>query len=229
MMKMNRIFGGREAKPHEFPWLVRIVGGCQGFCGGSLISPTLVLSSYHCTWTNKTPPYDGSAPCDHSNEERVAVLGAHKVNVWAVPNNPSYYTIPIIDVRYPKHGKQVIKEEDINTHDFAILVLKYPAKLSDKVQPICLPKQGLTYWGSKARAAGWGMHKKGSEKQSYFLRTVSLRVSKKSYDHYSFIGTELKKNEKGEYMDPCGGDSGEILYLIMIYVGGRDMPSLISA
>jgi len=24
----NRVIGGTEARPHEFPWMVRIVGGC---------------------------------------------------------------------------------------------------------------------------------------------------------------------------------------------------------
>ena len=24
----NRIMGGQESKPHEFPWIVRIIGGC---------------------------------------------------------------------------------------------------------------------------------------------------------------------------------------------------------
>ena len=28
--KRNRISGGKEAVPHEFPWIVRITGGCAG-------------------------------------------------------------------------------------------------------------------------------------------------------------------------------------------------------
>ena len=212
MMKMKRIYGGPNAVPHEFPWMVRIAGGCQpGRCGGALISPSLVLSSYHCTWKEDTPPYDGSTPCDHSDGKRLAVLGNHQVfDNYLFWVNHDYYVIPIIDVKYPKHGKQVIDKEDINTHDLALLVLKHPAKLSDKVQPICLPETGLTYVGQTVIAAGWGAFKKADKAQSRVLRKVSLRVSDKSYDHYNFFGTELKKNKKGEYMDPCAGDSGEI-------------------
>merc|ERR1712142_471107 len=33
----NRVIGGTEARPHEFPWMVRIVGGCaMDSCGGAL-------------------------------------------------------------------------------------------------------------------------------------------------------------------------------------------------
>ena len=70
----NEISGGEPALSHEFPWMVRIYGqGCvTGLCGGALISPRLVLTAFHCT---RYTPISFDKPCDHSDEERVAVLG----------------------------------------------------------------------------------------------------------------------------------------------------------
>ena len=65
------IIGGRKAVPNEFPWMVRISGGCAAaYCAGSLISPRVLLSSYHCTYHSKTK--NRNVPCDHSDEKRRA-------------------------------------------------------------------------------------------------------------------------------------------------------------
>ena len=40
----SEIFGGVEAKPHEYPWNVYVNEGC----GGSLISKQHVLTAAHC-------------------------------------------------------------------------------------------------------------------------------------------------------------------------------------
>ena len=180
-------------------------------CGGSLISPHLVLSAYHCTWSKKAPPYDGSTPCDHSDGKRNAILGHNKIIGNRKLKKDLYYTIPIIDVIYPNPGKQKFKRRDYHSHDLAILVLKFPAKLSRNIQPICLPEQDQDFSGVTANAAGWGRFAapRVSKKQSRMLKAVSLTVSKKKYKHYNFIGTKLMKNKKGEYKDPCSGDSGK--------------------
>ena len=48
----DRIFGGQDAKREDYPWLVRLLvtqdGKDQHFCGGSLISETLIVTAAHC-------------------------------------------------------------------------------------------------------------------------------------------------------------------------------------
>jgi len=208
----NRVIGSIETRPHEFPWMVRIQGGCQGgTCGGALISPRLVLSAYHCTWSTAVPPYDGSTPCDHRDERRVAIIGQHDINNF---RSNHHNTIPIIDVKYPNHGKHVFRQGDYDTHDFAILVLKYPAKFSKTIQPICLPQQGQEFYGVNAIAAGWGRFAppQVNTNESPVLRAASVRVARKRYKHYNFLGTYIQKD--GKYKDPCSGDSGSpLMYL----------------
>ena len=118
----------------------------------------------------------------------------------------SYYTIPIIKVKYPPH--QTLNN-DPQSHDFAMLILKEAAKFSVNIHPICLPKQDEEFTGESAIAAGWG--RTAAPQDSVFsheLKSVRLIVSEKTYRHYKMFGTELHK-KNGVYQDPCSGDSGK--------------------
>lgn len=48
----GRIVGGQEANPHQFPFQVAVLSpfeeGSVGLCGGSIISPSHVLTAAHC-------------------------------------------------------------------------------------------------------------------------------------------------------------------------------------
>jgi len=231
LKEQNRIIGGREATPHEFPWMVKITGGCaKGSCGGALISPRLVLSSFHCAvpscaiacdvkkdklceyaekylkCNGNKWPWNYSKPCDHSDEKRIAVLGQHTMYPEMIKN---YYTIPIIDVKHQKNPDLFEPSGDYDSHDLAIMVLKTPAKFSEKINSICLPEPGQDFSGKMASAAGWGRFAPANVTSilSPWLRVVDLKVSDKKYKHKNVLGTELLKKD-GWYSDPCGGDSG---------------------
>merc|ERR1719430_2217992 len=47
----GRIIGGQEAKPHQYPWMVKLGSAHNdtcGKCGGTLISNKHVLTAAHC-------------------------------------------------------------------------------------------------------------------------------------------------------------------------------------
>jgi secreted trypsin-like serine protease len=52
----DRIFGGRDALPMEWPWQVSLQMQQGGnTCGGALISSQWVLSAGHCAFANMKP------------------------------------------------------------------------------------------------------------------------------------------------------------------------------
>ena len=172
-------------------------------CAGSLISPRLILSSFHCTY-NK---YEITRPCNHSDEKRRAYLG---IDEFRFGKRHKYYSIPIIDVKYPEN--QNYDEDNFKTHDFAMLVLKGPAIFSPKIKPICLPKQNQEFGGKTATAAGFGMTA-SADYQNTDLRKVDLEVSTKKYEHTKMLGIMLESarnqfNNELIFKDTCAGDSG---------------------
>merc|ERR1712142_293859 len=199
------ISGGFYTMPREYPWTVRLVGGCvRGLCGGALVSPKIVLTAFHCTvtigdrWATK--------PCDHSDGKRMAILGANTINMYDVKYNPSKYNmIPVVEARNPPNAP--FMSWTLKSHDFAMLVLKYPAKYDEYVRPICLPYPGAEYGNRVAIAAGWGRTGHNSGHTSPKLKAVYLKVNPKQYEHRYIFGTfTVKKDNK--WQDPCGGDSG---------------------
>ena len=163
------------------------------------MSRRVVLTAHHCT----TPPRSG-VPCDHSDEKRLAILG--RIDIERSDYH-KYYTIPVVEVRVPPNGGLNPYNDD--SHDFAMVILKHPAKYSDWVRPICLPHPGVEYGGMWAQAAGWGRTDVPSvtRSQSPTLKVVWLKVNPRKYRHKFMFGTYLMK-KGGVFQDPCSGDSG---------------------
>jgi len=207
----KEISGGRIAKPHQYPWIVRLFGGCaRSWCAGTLVSPRVILSAFHCTIP---PPLTATEPCDHSDGKRLAILGRHEIHQNNIRN---YKTIPVINVLAPEYPKlnnpfagysSGLVFSGYSAHDFALLLLQHPARYTSKVSPICLPDPGAEFGGLKATAAGWGRTGTDSVNQSPVLKAVELTVSPKEYRHKKMFGTELSKKDN-VYQDPCSGDSG---------------------
>jgi len=200
----NRISGGDKTLPNEYPWMVRIFSEtCQytpekhfsntGVCGGSLVSPKVVLSAYHC-------------PKPASDCKLHALLGMHTITKGFSDEEDK---IPILEALYPPHAGFSGNQDNQNTensHDFQMYVLDREAKYTRKVSPICLPEPNAEFGGKQATAAGWGFYDE-TLKFSPELRSVELTVVKRKYFEKKMFGTKLiKKN--GVYQDPCGSDSG---------------------
>ena len=197
-LRNNEISGGVEARPHEFPWIVRLHGGCaEGGCAGSLISPSFVLSAFHCTIYSQTDQL-----CDQSLGRTRAYFGMHKIDMRLLK---TYYSIPVIDTKYPRRGRN---DNPLESHDFVLMILQYPVRFSENVAPICLPTQNQEFKNEIATTAGWGMYELRSP-QSPTLLKVDLVVSPLKYQFCKMFGTQVIRNKLGIVRDPCSGDSGE--------------------
>jgi len=209
----NRIIGGDETFPYQYPWMVRIDDGCSGgTCTGSLISDRHILTAFHCMAPKHATGY-GSEPCDHSKKDRIAYIGGHYIssrrNPWTgVRQNDAIYSVPLTKMAYPPNPKVELNVAE--SHDIAIYILETPVKFSKRVQPICLPKIGVgPREDDRVVAAGWGDYRIGKNHlNSNVLRDVEIKLGKNLAALPKFFTTKFEKNSKGVPKDPCSGDSG---------------------
>jgi len=181
----EKIVGGVEATPHEFPWQVGLFFNGY-FCGGSIISEKYILTAAHCA--------DGV----YSHE---VVIGAHEIR-------DSSNTI------INAYGPTVHPEWDSFSlsNDLAILELETEidwAEFGDNAAPNCLASSG-DFSGQTALVSGWGLDSDSASSISPVLRKVEAPVMSQS-ECESYWGNLNEGivciNTEGGHSS-CNGDSG---------------------
>jgi len=181
----EKIVGGVEATPHEFPWQVGLFFDGY-FCGGTIISEKYILTAAHCA--------DGV----YSHE---VVIGAHEIR-------DSSNTI------INAYGPTVHPEWDSFSlsNDLAILELETEidwAEFGDNASPNCLASSG-DFSGQTALVSGWGLDSDSASSISPVLRKVEAPVMSQS-ECESYWGNLNEGivciNTEGGHSS-CNGDSG---------------------
>uniref|UniRef100_A0A0A9X5Z2 Transmembrane protease serine 9 n=2 Tax=Lygus hesperus TaxID=30085 RepID=A0A0A9X5Z2_LYGHE len=225
----DRIVGGVEVVPHEFPWVAKLFHDKAFHCGAALISDRYLLTAGHCVTSHiegtSTEPrsrrgdtinYEVKDPKDF-----IVELGSHKLKEKSGDVVRKKVIRIILNSEY-----DVFASDDImlQSNDLAILKIN-PVVFSDIVSPICLPMMNARVRdGAKLIVAGWGSTltetlqdpttKLPDALQKAFLTKISHRECKKN----PYIGSHLTKiNQMGEReifcmignnQDSCRGDSG---------------------
>ena len=164
--KDQKIVGGQTASSNEYPWQVGLLSssGSLPFCGGSLISPTEVLTAAHCT--------SGQSPAS------IAVsLGEHDISDFQAVTAS---VCQIID--HPKYN--------FPDYDFSILQLCSPVAMDSSVSPVCLPGDiSQTYSGQVATVTGWGTLSSGGARPDTLMEVnvtvITNQVCDANYDTIS--------------------------------------------
>ena len=153
---LTKIVGGEQAGTDTWGWAVSIRANNAHFCGGTLISSTLVLSAAHCFASLKFVPN-------------------LSINVGS-----KYLSV----IRQQRSIAQVFIPKSYNpdtfVDDVAILRLSSPVDLRDRsISLLCLPEDaGLIYPpdNSTVVAIGWGTLESGSRIPSNTLQQVTLNT-----------------------------------------------------
>merc|ERR1712213_251406 len=181
----NKIVGGVEATPHQFPWQVGLFFDGY-FCGGSIISEKYILTAAHCA--------DGV--CSHE-----VVIGAHEIRD---PSNT------IINA----YGPTVHPEWDSFSlsNDLAILELETEinwAEFGDNAAPNCLATSG-DFSGQTALVSGWGRPSDNSGGISDVLRKVEAPVMSQSEceSYWGNLNEGVVCIDTTGGKSSCNGDSG---------------------
>ena len=130
------IVGGTPADPGEYPAQGALIAG-QGFCGGTLISPTLFLTAAHCIDDLGEP----IAPQD---------MFVYMGDVDLLPPNPpeNFFNVVMVD----RHGAY---DAPSHRNDLAMLMLDRPAPFAP-MRVIRLEEAAKWAPTTSATIIGWG-------------------------------------------------------------------------
>lgn len=207
---VGRIGGGRDSKYAEFSWMVMVlekleVGNPAYLSGGSLIHPSVVLTSAH----------------QLDKSEINANILKVRAGDWDIQEQFETFGHRDADVEKIVLHEQFHKAAYWN--DLALLFLKTPFTISSTINPICLPPQDHSFNYNDCAVSGWGKNDTGKKgKYQRYLNYVEVpivthdecqrnlkstgRLSDNFELHESFI---CAGGEKGK--DACKGDGGSPL------------------
>ena len=182
-----RVLGGEEAVAGSFPWQVSIRAG-RHFCGGALIRPDWVITAAHCAYYFKN--WGFSVMLGEHNVEDHSESSQQQICIEKVYLHPEFHKAN------PELG-----------NDIALVKLAWPAKLSERIQPICLPDKDFSPdYENKCVVTGWGKMDPLAQKGADVLQQANVNVVEdKESCAYS--------NDKimcaaGDGKGTCKGDAG---------------------
>lgn len=175
------IVGGQEVDIEDFPHTVSVRLYDQHICGGSILSPTVVLTAAHCV--------------DGADRTRSSVRAGNSHNAYGT----SY---PVAETHTHHHY-----DRDTIDYDVAILKLANSLIVDSGVQPVPLATT-VTPAGSTAWVSGWGALVPGGGPSSS-LRAVDVAIVSEADCIRAYAGiTPRMLCAQAPGHDACQGDSG---------------------
>lgn len=118
----SRVIGGTDAAPGEWPWQAKLRTTDSGFiCGGSLITPTWVMTAAHCVSSSDDPNMYSVTLGDLNREKPEGTEQEFSVKRVIV---------------HPKYNSPIAINNDI-----ALLQLTRSASQTSFVNTVCLPEE----------------------------------------------------------------------------------------
>lgn len=160
----SRIYGGQEAKPGQFPFIVSIRLGINVHeCGGSILSERWIVTAAHCI-EFRTPDY------------QKVLVGVHR---RGRDPNATVMQVKSLVVHEGFDREKVI-------HDIGLVELEQPINFTLKIAPIELNKSFINET-LDVYTAGWGK----TDVSVYFPNTGVDRIYLKLLKFHAFIRIEV--------------------------------------
>ena len=207
------IVGGSLSEPGQWPWHVSVRMNGTQFCGGSILSPHLILTAAHC--------FDDLITSKEAKDWSVTAGDYNFQETEEFEENIQVKKILL----HPRFSFKLIstqsREYVVAKNDVALLQLMRPINVHDKNKgTICLPnnKQILSP-KSECTITGWG-HDSFKGKQTDLLHQAKVPIvspkdcnSVEAYNNTIHDGLLCAGNSMGG-VDSCNYDSGGSLVCV---------------
>lgn len=179
------IVNGETADQADHPWQVALTEETgEVFCGGTLVSADQIVTAAHCA--------EGLDP-----EDIVAQLGTGDLDSGAGQERRATEVIS-----HPDY-------EDSGLADIAVIRLREPVELNDRVAPLALASKDDITAGKQATVAGWGVLAEEDESEVLELRQVDIPlIDDRRCATEMEADTDSELCAGGERAGSCYGDSG---------------------
>jgi secreted trypsin-like serine protease len=190
----DKIVGGVQAKPGDWPWSCSMLSSGRHICGGSLINDRWIVTAAHCVSSTIASTYQWECGLhDRNNKE-----------TWHRRFSSSRV------FKHPNYNSRLI-QNDIAIFELATSALPY----DDYIIPVCFPPAGTDYNGKSSWATGWGTLFSGGTVSRYHME-VEMPVLSDASCKSKFGGTnnmldpttQICAGVSGQGKDTCQGDSG---------------------
>ncbi len=207
---VGRIVGGTQTTIEQYPWQTAIAfrpsvaagnGFQRQFCGGTLITPTFVVTAAHCFYRNGgfTPPDQYSVITGRTN---LSSSDGQEIDF-------DTYFVPVDALDNPLFNPNEFE------FDFVIVRLSAPS-VSSTIQIAGSDERATWAAGQPAFVSGWGDTAEGAGAFPDALRVgrVSITDDLSCADSYAAVGTTIRPDTMlcagrvGGGVDTCQGDSG---------------------
>ncbi|XP_003474330.1 cathepsin G-like [Cavia porcellus] len=186
--KAGKIIGGREARPHSYPYMAYLqiqTPKSPTFCGGFLVREDFVMSAAHC-WGSVIN----------------VTLGAHDVH--RLERTQQKVSV-LRAIPHPEYDHQTA------LNDIMLLQLRNRIRRNRFVRPVALPNAGNRLFpGALCTVAGWGqvsLNRTTDRLQEVQLRVQSDRKCIRRFSIYS-SKTEICVGDPRQRKIAFKGDSG---------------------